>query len=968
MYKNFSYTSTTKILLGLVLLVLSAPVRSLAQTAEQKAARDTATGIKDSTQWNQLIRLPWEHTAEKKYYAGAISSISGDEMARFRVANNSNMVAGRLAGLITTMGSEIPGYDGSSLSIRGFNSYNNSAASTFVDNIPVSFSQLDPLEIDQFSVLKDATANASFGMNSGNKALFVTTKRGTPGQNKINFYSQVGVLQPTDKVPYLGAQQYMQLYNEAATNDGLPARFTQEQIDAYNDPNRDIYKYPDVNWYDELVKKSALQQKYNLTFSGGSDFVRYFVLLGYMNQAGLLKYTNTNEEKYGFSTSPDFKRYNFRSNLDFKITDNLIVALDLSGRVEDKNFPGASSFGSGSIVANIFDNISKYPPNAFPMLYPDGKIGGNSQFQRSPYGLITNTGFTKELYRNLLGTTRVTQKLDKLVNGLSATAAFSYYNYFRNTEGRTMNFAVYEQNPTTGAFQTYGTDQPYATRGRELNQERMNLFWGKLDYSRSFNEKHELVSHLGFYQSVLTPDGDDYPYADQSFFGRAYYAYNKKYIAEFNASYAGSENLPKGERFGFFPSFGAAWMLSEENFLKANEKISLLKLRASYGLLGNSDFGIGGSSRQRYLFINSYQGGNSYVFGQTPASRAGRQESPLGNPDITWEKVRMANLGMDAAFFNNALSLSLDFFNEKRTNILAFPNSIPAQSGISTKPFNVGSMKNTGLDGEIGYSKRTGDIQFGVRLLGTLAKNTILFQDEVVRPNDYLYRTGRALGTPFGMEVLGFFKDEADITNSPRQQFGVVQPGDFKFKDQNQDGIVDQYDEIALGKPLTPQFYYGSILDFGYKGFDITVWFQGTGDRSVNILSPATAGFGAFATTTSLPSKPSEFVLGRWTAATAETADYPRLSVGSNPNNFRTSSYWTRNGKYLRLKNIELGYNITAPFLSKIKLSGARFYVGGFNVLTWSKLPDYIDPEFAGAGIISYPRLRSFHTGLNLEF
>ncbi len=936
--------------------MLLAGQSALGQDAIQPVA-DTVKIGRDSSYWGQRIRLPWDYTISRKYYAGAISSITGEEMARFRVANNSNMLAGRLAGLKTSMGSEEPGYDASSLYIRGTNSYNNSNMYVYVDNIPVGFNQLDPLEIDQLVVLKDAAAAGTYGIRGANKGLAVTTRRGEIGKGKINFYSQVGFLAPMSDPDYLGAKDYMTLYNEAAANDGLPARFSDAQIAAYNDPNRDKQLYPDVNWYDELIKNQALQQKYNLTFSGGTKDVRYFVLLGYMNQQGLYKYSDLNEKKLGYNTNAGFKRYNFRSNLDFNINPSLVVALDLAGRLEVKNFPGSSQ-------SSIWGNIALYPPNLFPMLYDNGKIGGNQQYTRNPYGLLTQTGYTREVHRNLSSTARIEQKLDKWIKGLSVVGAFAHYNYYYNTEGAVMDFATWELQPG-GDYKQFGTDVAYNFRNRTQSQERMNTVWAKVDYKTSFGPDHDFAAHVGFNQSVTTPAGDDFPYATQGFFGRSYYAYKKKYIAELNMGYNGSENLAPGKRYGFFPSLALAWLISEEKFLQ-NDQINLLKLRASYGILGNADFGNNfGTGRNRYLYTSSYTSGAGYTFGRNPGGVGSRTEGDLANPDITWETLYNANIGVDMAFFGNKLGASIDVFHEKRKDILAVPSSLSSLIGIGVKAFNIGEMENKGIDWDIYYKDQVGDFGFTVHALGTYSRNKIIYQDEAILPYAYLYRTGNPLGTPFGLQALGFFKDQQEINNSPVQTFSQVKPGDIKYKDQNGDNRIDIYDEVPLGKPSgNPELYYGASVELRYKGFDLTVWFQGTGSRDVNVMNFTTMGFAG-------GSKPTSFALNRWTPATAATAGFPRLSTTAKvaENNYRNSDFWLQDGKYLRLKNVEIGYNFSTGLIRKLHLSQARIYVSGFNLYTWTKLkPDYIDPEFTGAGIGSYPRTRSMHFGINLQF
>ncbi|QNK63263.1 SusC/RagA family TonB-linked outer membrane protein [Pedobacter sp. PAMC26386] len=927
------------------------------------------------------LNLPWNIRVPMKYYTGAVSVITGQEMARFRVANNTNMLAGRLAGLMTNMGSAEPGSDNSNLSVRGSSSYYSGSPKIYVDNMSIGFDQLDPLEIDQLVVLKDAAANASYGIQGADKSIVVTTRRGVPFQNKISFYSQFGFVTPSKGPVFLGAKDYMTLYNEANINDGITPFYPQATINQYDNPSRNKELYPDVDWQKELIAKQAMQQKYNITFSGGNNDVRYFILGGYMKQGGLYKYGDLNEKSLGFNTNPGFTRYNFRSNLDFKINSTLSVSLNLAGRLESKNYPGASA-------SAIWSNIAIYPPNLFPMLYADGKIGGYNQggldYRSNPYGLITQSGYNREVHRNLTGTTSIVQKLDKWVPGLSAFGSFSYYNFNYNNEGASMAFATYNMQ-ADGTYQKYNNDVPYAFRGRGQDQDRMTTVVAKLDYQHAFGKNHEVSANLGFNQTVenagsgfmalssLIPGlpsgvtiGDNFPYATQGFFSYLHYAYQKKYIVDLNMSYNGSENLAPGKRFGFFPTLAAGWIISEEDFLKKT-KVDLLKLRASYGLLGNSDFSFldrafGG--RNRYLYASAYTFGSNYALGRNPIFQSSRAEGAIANPDVTWETSKVLNIGIDGAFFGNKLGVTVDAFQERRSNILAFPSSQSSLIGVAFKPLNVGKVVNKGVEWDVNYTDKIGNLHYTAHALGSYVKNKIIFQDEVVRPYSYMNRTGLPIGTIFGLESIGFFNSQEEINNSPLQTYGPVQPGDLKYKDQNGDGRIDQNDGVAIGKPFNAQFTYGAQINLKYKSVDLTVWFQGTGKRSVNIMNAATFGLAGGA-------KPSEYVLNRWTPATAATADYPRLSNSAKQgdNNYVYSSFWNQNGQYLRIKNVELGYNFSPSILKSLRISNARFYVSANNLATWTKLKaDYIDPEYTSAGISDYPRTRTFVMGLNVEF
>jgi TonB-linked SusC/RagA family outer membrane protein len=946
------------LMLCFFLLLFSGRNIAQRQAHGKRNTADSLTLLRRTALLKDTLNLPYNNKIQQKYYAGAVSFITGEEMARFRVANNSNMLAGRLPGLTTNMGSDEPGNDGSGFYIRGTNSYNGNSPDIYVDNASIGFAQLDPLEIDQLVVLKDAAANGVYGIHGANKAIAITTRRGIPFQNKINFYSQFGYLVPTTQPNYLGAQDYMTLYNEAGKNDGTMPFYSQATIDQYSHTDRDKNLYPDINWFDELVAKKAMQQKYSLTFSGGNNDVRYFILASYIDQKGLFNYGDWNESTLGFNTNIDYKRYNFRSNLDFKINPTLTVSLDLAGRLEVKNYPGTSTDA-------IFNIIATYPSNLFPMVYPNGNLGGYNQgglnYIRNPFGLLTHTGYVKQVGRNLLGTTRIVQDLGKWVKGLSVTGVFSYDNYNYNTEGASMNFATYNLQPN-GTYSNFGSDVSYAFRVPSQDQDRKNTVWAKVDYKRSFSGDHDLTANMGFSQSVETPSGDDYPYATQGFFSNVHYVYKKKYIADLTMGYSGSENLAKGKRYGFFPSIAAAWLMNEESFLK-NTAIDLLKLRVSYGLLGNSDFSIGGTGRSRYIYNSAYGTGNSYTFGQNPASASGRSEGALANPDVTWETSKIANFGVDAAFFNNKVGATIDVFSEQRYNILAFPSSISSLIGGSFKPYNVGKVNNKGIDWDLYYNGAIGDFSFSVHALGSFIRNKIIFQDEVLRPYAYLNRTGLPVGTTFGLQAIGLFANQAEIDASPIPTFSPVKPGDIKYKDQNGDGRIDQYDQVPIGKSDNPELYYGSQVQLKFKNIDLMVWFQGAGNRTVNVLNGATMGFAAGA-------KPTDYVLNRWTPATAATADYPELSLTAkvSDNNYQSSTFWNQNGRYLRLKNVEIGYNFSPSLLKYVHLSKARFYVSASNLYTWTQLKaKYLDPEYLPAGVGNYPRTQSFQMGLNIE-
>jgi TonB-linked SusC/RagA family outer membrane protein len=910
--------------------------------------------------WEGTVELPWM-AQSKKYSTSAVSTVNGAQLAKNPEPNSSNLLGGNLAGLIARQNSSEPGYDGSTFNIRGFSSYNSLSPLTYVDGIQRDIQQIDPLELESVTILKDNAANGTFGIRGSGRSIMAATKRGLANTNEVSFVAQQG-LQYSGKSPdFLGAQQYMQLYNEGAINDGLPTKYSQAQIDAYNHPNRDQMQYPDVNWNSEILKKTTNQSRYNLMFRGGSDVFRYFVIMGYLNQGGIFKNGEINTDQLGFSNNIDFKRYNFRTNLDFQATKRLLVSLDLSGRLEDRNYPGSGT-------ASIFNAISTYPSNEFPVRYPDGKIGGSSQFQNNPFGLVTNSGYSTEFRRNFLGTVKLKQELDMITPGLSANGAFAFDNYFYTNGGRDKTFAVYKQQPD-GSYASYGTEGLLTVTPRANDQDRRTTFYANLAYQREFR-KHNLAGFINYNQSYRNGGGFDFPYASQGFASRLTYVFDQRYIAEFNGSYSGSENLPEGKRFGFFPTFSAGWIVSEEAFLKDQNFINYLKIRGSFGYTGNAD--ITGGGTQRFLYQDFYRSGSGYVFGNNPVSTGGRTQARLANPNVTWETLRQTNLGVDLHFLKEHFRLSLDVFKEKRTDILTTP-VISETIGIATAPYNEGVMDNKGVDGELSYHYEKNKIGFSIGILGSWTENKLVFNNEVFRPYDYLKRTGRPTSPVFGLKAQGFYTAEeaARINNElsiapinktiPQPLFGTVKPGDMKFKDQNGDNLVDVYDESYLGSNL-PKYFYGIRGGFRYGKLDLSFLLQGAAGGVVDLRNVSTQGF-------QNGGKPSTFVLDRWTSETSGNANFPRLSVVNNALNYRVSDFWTYKSDYLKLKNAEIGFSTPIRNNGKVLIRNVRFFVNGSNLLIIHRLPvKWMDPEMAAAGIGNYPRMSIINTGAQFTF
>lgn len=874
---------------------------------------------------------------------GAQSRVSGNELRKSSAATLSNALYGRLSGLTVMQGNGEPGYDAPGLAIRGAGSYRGAQILTFVDGFESPFDQLTADEIETITVLKDAAATAMYGVRGANGVLLITTKRGTAGKPRISFGAQTGWQSPARLPEFLGSYDHARLYNEALQNEGQPARFSQADLDAYRSGN-DPYFHPDVNWYDEVLKKSAPLSNYNLNISGGNNNAHFFVLLNVLQNTGLYKNTDRKKEE---NSNASFLRYNFRSNVDINVTKRLSASLDLAGRVEDRSYPGA---GAG----DIWGNMMLIPPNAFPVRNPDGSYGGTSVYRNNPVGLVLGKGVATTHDRNLQATMRLHYTLDQVTEGLAVSAAVSFNNWFRGNDDKTKNFAVFQLLRNSAGDTVYNkfgeNTTPTVNDGVNSQWRRTNTLF-HITYDRSFGA-HAINALLQYQQDVYTTSGNNVPFAQQGMGGRFTYSYDQKYIAELTFGYNGSENFPKGKRFGFFPAIAAGWILSREDFMQSASWINLLKVRASYGLVGNDQ--VGG---RRFPYDQYYSGGNGYYFGTDNHYSGGIDEGSLGNPFITWEKARKANVGVDASLWKDRVNIVLDVFSEKRTDILAErTSSIPGYIGVGLPSENVGSVNNRGFEMQLGYRKQeTASPGFFATASAAYARNRILFMAEAQQPHDYLNRTGQRINQPFGLEAIGFFKDDAEIAASPRQSFAPVKPGDIRYKDQNGDNVIDIYDEVAIGKPVLPEWTFGFHAGVQFKGFDLEAFFQGVTNRSVMLQGPLVWAFINDA-------KVAPIALGRWTPETAGSATYPRLTSTANDNNYRASDFWQRDGSFIRLRNLELGYTIPLTVTRRVGLQQTRFYVNGVNLFTIDKVK-LADPEV----LTGYPVMRSVNIGVRLQ-
>ena len=918
--------------------------------------------------------------AQKKVtLTGSISSVNTDELLKVPTASIGNMLSGVLSGVSSIQSSGQPGGDDPDVFIRGISTLNtmNAKPLYLVDGVERSFFQIDPNEVENITILKDASSTAVFGVRGANGVIIVTTKRGKEGKAKINASFSYGIQTPTRMPEFVNSYDYATFLNEAYTNDGKDPKFTPEAVEAFRTHSNPII-YPDTDWMELLFKSSAPQTQGNVNISGGTERVRYFISMGMLDQKGFFKNHDTR-----YDANFNFNRYNYRANLDIDFTKTTLVAINMGGRVEKRNFPR-----SGDDINQLFRRIYWATPFSGPGIV-DGKwIKGNSQYL--PVGLSDGLG---NIYGRGYGskTTNVvnldlalTQKLDFVTKGLQFKIKVAYNSGYDHTKERATSIESYQpwyRKDVTWMEHPAGSDPNevvYIQDGEaglisyaeSFGKSRDWYAEASFDWKRDFGLHH--LSALALYNQSKTyyPDSD-YPGIPRGYVGlvgRVTYDYDNKYLIEGNVGYNGSENFAPGNRYGFFPAVSGGWVLTQEEFLKDNFRdnmpswYSYGKLRASYGIVGNDRYHPYGTGfMDRFLYLpNSYFIGSGYQFGTGTSWSPGAYEKSFGNSGLSWEKSAKQNYGIDFSLFNQKLSGSIDYFYEKRTDILAKASTDPIIHAMSLPVLNLGIVSNKGVELNLKWNHKINSFRYWTNLNVSYAKNKIVYQDEVPSEYTYTLKTGHPVGQPFGLKVRGFYyegmEDVADHSY-------VLKEGDVVYEDLNHDGKIDDNDKTAIGYPSYPLLNAGLTLGFEYKGFDFSMLWVGATKTSRVLEETFRKPLGE----TYDRSLMSHQFTDRWTPETAATAKLPRATIDGVKNNYRDSELWVKDASYLRLKNIEIGYNFRLPFMPKIGMEKMRVFMTGYNLLTFDKLK-ISDPESMSSGVPQYPVMRVINFGLNVSF
>ena len=908
---------------------------------------------------------------KKVSVTGAISSVKGEELTKTPTGSISNMLSGQMAGLTTVQYSGEPGSDAANIFVRGQATWNQSAPLIQVDGVERSMNDIDPNEIESISILKDASATAVFGVRGANGVVLITTKRGKEGKAKISFTTSSSIIAPTESIKMANSYQYATFYNQINTGDGLNPTFSDEIIQKFKDGS-DPVRFPSVDWVDYCLKDMTLQTQHNVNISGGTDRVRYFISAGAYTQGGLFK-----EFDLPYNLSYQYNRFNYRSNLDIDVTKTTTLSMNIAGNVNNASKPYTGQGSAGMLINMYYSTPFSSPGLVDGKLvnastdYPDLRMPFTGGSGMGYYG----GGFMRTSNNTLNADVQLKQKLDFITKGLSFHIKGSYNSGFTSYTQASASVATYTpvlQEDGTIAYKKYGQNSQLKYEDKDPAKSRDWYMEAALNYSRKFGD-HNVTGLVLYNQSKrYYPGGtyDDIPSAYVGFVGRATYDYKTRYMAEFNVGYNGSENFAPGKRYGLFPAGSIGWIVSEESFFKPLKKvINYFKVRASVGMVGNDN---NGNNRFLYLPDAYILNDDGYFFGTNAGNKKpGAYEASKSNADVTWEKSVKQNYGIDFSILNEKLNISLDYFKENRRDILSSPDYMPGILGMVLPIMNVGKTENKGYEFQLKWNDKIGDdFRYWANFNLSFARNKIVYKNEIEKNEDWLYETGRTIGSRLIYKFWGYYDETAEARY--QEEFGrpiadhglSLQPGDAVFADLNSDGVIDGDDASRdLGYVDTPEYTAGLNLGFSWKGWDFTAQFTGAWNVD-RMLSEFRQPLG--------DTQNKGLLLYQYentwrSSADTYTAKFPRISKLAQANNYRASDLYLCDASYLRLKSVELGYNFNMPFMKKIKMNQCRLYVSAYNLFT---LTDFMwgDPESRQSDRPNYPLTRVINLGLKVGF
>jgi len=919
---------------------------------------------------------------KKATVTGAITTVDVNTLKSTSGISINNALAGNVAGIIAMQKSGEPG-EVSEFWIRGISTFGaGSSALILVDGFERSMSEINIEDIESFSVLKDASATAIYGSRGANGVVLINTKRGQAGKINIDAKVETSYNTRTRTPKFVDGYSYAQMMNEAKITRNFEPEYTPAELEILRlgmDPDM----YPNVDWKDTLLKDGAWTKRVTLNVSGGGTTARYYISGSFLDDEGMYKTDETLRKKY--NTNANLTRWNYRMNVDVNITPTTLVRVGVSGSLEKQNRPGQGDDVWGSIIGQN--------PVSIPVMYSNGLIpaASHESNRSNPWVIATQTGYREKWDNKVQTNITLEQNLDMITKGLSFLGRFGFDVNNKNTNGRIRRPEQYYADRKRDAngnivFRRVQTEE-LMRQISESEGERLENLEAELHYDRIFHKDHNVGLTLKYSQRQKTQTGytDDIIKAIarryQGLAGRITYAFQYRYFVEFNFGYTGSENFSSGNQYGFFPAISGGWNIAEEPFIK--ERLSwldILKFRYSYGEVGN-DLIKKNDQDVRYPYLSDFgDTGNSWNFGDilNPNIFNGMHYTQVASNNLSWEVAKKHNLGMDISVLNGKFSLTADVFKDTRENIFMERQHLSQIIGLTSRPWaNVGRMESKGMDGNFLASHRIGNVDLTLRGNITYTKTKVLEYDEEANAYPYQKTEGYRWLQQRGYIALGLFKDYDEIRNSPRQEFNPVDqpvmPGDIKYQDVNGDGVINSLDRVPIGATTTPNMIYGLGLAVKWKDFDFNIHFQGAGKSAYMLNGPAVYPFseGSWGNVLTDAVKSGNRWISRDISGDPATenpnAKYPRLTYGWNSNNYQESTFWLNDGRYVRLKTLEVGYTVPKMIINKLRMNNARVYFLGNNLVIWSPFKLW-DPELGSGNGMKYPLAKNFTLGLTITF
>lgn len=907
----------------------------------------------DSSKSNELIEIGNRIEQPKKETTASTSTITSDEIMKSSALNVANSLYGKGLGLTALQNDGLEYTSNTTFNVRGLGSFYSNTPLVLVDGFERPLSSLVREEIESITVLKDAASLSMYGYRGSNGVLLVKTKTGAIGKTSIDISYDQAYIQQMRKPVFADANTYAKAINEAQINDGVTnLRYSTNEIEAFKSGNFPDF-YPNVNWVDEILKDNALSNIYNIGIHGGNKVVRYNTIINLMNNDGFMKPDNIVP---AFSSQFKYSKLNIRTNLDVQLSKTTLFSVKLLGMVSESNRPG-------TLHGDIMKYIYNTPAAAFPVKTSSNDWGGSDIWTNNPVALVAARGYGKSNSRTLFADWTISQDLSGLTKGLSAELSVGFDNSADYWESMSQTYR-YQKN--TAKFNTAGdaleniVSTLVNTNSSPVYSSSLGSQWrsfgafGKVQYDRTWKD-FKINSMFMFLHDQYTGNGQFQTYNRERVNAYTHLGFFDKYFVDLSLTGTGTNRLQSGQNWGVFPAVSAAWVVSNEEFLKNVSAINYLKIRTSYGIVGN-DY-----TTANELYKQTYGSGSAYYFTDNyPTTTFGSMtELRLATKNLTFEKSHKANLGIESRFLN-LIDLVAEVYYDRRTDILVSTSgTVSSTLGATASMANEGIIDNKGIEVGLNINNDKGDFRYNVGAQFTYARSKVINKNEGFVQYDYLKQTGLPVNQLFGYEAIGFFKDQADITASPVQLLSTVVPGDIKFKDQNNDQKINELDRVAMGyNTSTPEIYFSANFNLEYKGIGVDANFQGAANYSAVLNT--TSMFWPLRNNTNIS---TYYYENRWTPE-HQNALFPRLSTMQNDNNFNTNTVWLRDRSFVKLRTCELYYKFSEKLLESTFITKAKVYVRGMNLMSFDNLK-IVDPESYG---VALPLTASVHVGVNLSF